>query len=153
MVAVPYKLPNSSMRIRTAADWVPAVGVSVAPAPPRPVKIWPPVGEAPVAVDGMAEVVDTLTRLGFWAPHGWSCAQAAHAELPEQLAWHCETHSVQTKYGIVKLYSDKLGCLLSLQRQPYCSVAYSPGRVSLWVLDRDEVINSTVLGNAPHYTC
>lgn len=78
--ARPYVRPTARAMAcaRPGASLVP---VEVAPAPPKPVNVLLPLAvveapELPVAedplevVDAMELIVDELTRVGFWAPHG-----------------------------------------------------------------------------------
>lgn len=85
-VAMPYVRPASS-NILVAAELVELPDSALAVAvllPPKPVYTTPSdtVDAAPRAVElevvaGMVEIVLVLTLVGFVAPQGWSCMQAA----------------------------------------------------------------------------
>lgn len=76
----------------------------VAAAPPKPVyTVWPAelvvCPPLPVVVADMVELeLVVLTRVGFWAPHGWAVRQFDwHAWAPPQLLTHWLFASVQMK--------------------------------------------------------
>lgn len=107
----PYVLPNRSV---PAAFLLPNC---VPSARPSNVSVGDEV-EVDVA-DAVVEAV-VLARGGFWAPHGWSSRhEDAHWLSISHAATHWSPHRMHTWYGSVSVYSDMLGCLPSLQTQPY----------------------------------
>ncbi len=101
-IARPYALPNSM-----AGGAALLFGFELELPPARPVKTW--FADA-VLVAGMVVMVEVLTRVGFRAPHGCPCVQelAQLLSLPHPFT-HWTPHSVQTKYGSVREYSETLG--------------------------------------------
>lgn len=79
--------------------------------PAGPVKTAVASADVALAVpDAVAVELVLLAGLGSVAPQGWSCLHA----LAQLLSWpqavtHWFPHSVQTKYGRVREYSDTLG--------------------------------------------
>lgn len=93
--------------------------------PAGPVKTAVASAEVALAVpEAVAVELVSLAEVGLLAPQGWSCLHALAQLLSEpQFFSHWFPHSVQTKYGRVREYSDTLGCVLSPQRHPYVRVS------------------------------
>lgn len=67
------------------------------PEPPKELKPLVEAPDEPVAVELIDELLVELTRVGFWAPQGWSCRQLlAHALSWPHPATHWLPHSVHS---------------------------------------------------------
>lgn len=100
--ARPYARPISRA---DCAPLFPAAAAVVAAVPPKPVKApaaFVACPAAPVVVDAIVVIVEVLTLMGFWAPHGLLARQLNwQVESPLQFLTQLEPYSVQMKYGMV----------------------------------------------------
>ena len=96
---------------------------------PKPVYTAEPevsAAELPLAVAAIVLMVEVLTLLGSWAPHGCEVRHAdTQAELADpQLSAHWVLDSVHSKYGMVWEYSEAFGDWPLLQTHSKSKVSW-----------------------------